>query len=43
MEEGKKPKVVVFSYFVNPKYNFIENIVDWHQSMKLNYLSECDR
>lgn len=35
--------VIIFGYFVNPKYNFIQNIVDWYSSMKENYLADCNR
>ena len=38
-----KPKVIIFNYFLNPKYNFTQNIVDWYESMKKNYLIDCDR
>lgn len=41
--ENVKPKVVIFNYFLNPKYNFTQNIVDWYESMKKNYLTDCDR
>ena len=41
--ENVKPKVVIFNYFLNPKYNFTQNIVDWYESMKKNYLIDCDR
>ena len=38
-----KPKVIVFNYFINDKYNFTSNIMDWYNSMKENYLVDCDR
>ena len=36
-------KVVIFNYFINNKYNFTQNIVDWYNSMKKNYLVDCER
>lgn len=38
-----KPKVIVFGYFVNSKYNYTQNVIDWYASMKDNYLVDCDR
>ena len=35
--------VIILGYFVNPKYNFTQNIVDWYSSMKKNYLADCNR
>ena len=30
----EKKRVLVFGYFINPKYNFTENMVKWHESVK---------
>ena len=41
--ENSRKTVVIFDYFVHPKYSFTQNILDWYNSMKENYLVDCDR
>lgn len=39
----KRKNVVIFSYFVNEKYNSADKIREWYQSLKWGYLTDCNR